>query len=300
MENELVRYSRAGDVFHYRWAARRCLRLISPKSRINQIVVEGSKESKLAGEYVIDIAEYSDSLTRQGVQNVAYFQLKHTTVHKNNPFDLSDLRETFEGFSKRYNELINASNEIDSLIFSIVTNRPINRNLKENIEKISTAAKANLKYKNTLLKYTQLSDEDLRKFCACIKFEDGEGDYNAQKYRLHVEISQLVAGNIDNPEIESITGLVRDKALPDSDGVIVREEILEKFKVTSERDLFPAPPEFEILETLVLREQHNDLLKTILASSAPLIIHAPGGVGKNGFCSSNSPIITCWIFRCCI
>ncbi|WP_341279738.1 ATP-binding protein [Paenibacillus sp. FSL H8-0537] len=283
MENELVRYSRAGDIFHYRWAARRCLRLISPKSRINQIVIEGSKENKLAGEYVIDVAEYADSLTRQGFQDVAYYQLKHTTVHKNNPFDLSDLKETFEGFSKRFQKLISANTQVDSAIFTIVTNRPINQNLKENIEKLSIGAKANAKYKNTLSKYTQLPDEDLKKFCACIKFADGEGDYNAQKYRLHVEISQLVAGSIDNPEIESITGLVRDKALPDSNGVIVREEILEKFKVTSERDLFPAPPEFEKIGTLVHREQHNDLLKTILASTAPLIIHAPGGVGKTAF-----------------
>lgn len=283
MENELVRYSRAGDIFHYRWAARRCMRLISPKSRINQIVIEGSKENKLAGEYVIDVAEYADSLTRQGFQDVTYYQLKHTTVHKNNPFDLSDLKETFEGFSKRFQKLTSANIQVDSVIFTIVTNRPINQNLKENIEKLSTGEKANLKYKNTLSKYTQLSDEDLKKFCACIKFADSEGDYNAQKYRLHVEISQLVAGSIDNPEIESITGLVRDKALPDSDGVIVREEILEKFKVTSERDLFPAPPEFEKLETLMHREQHNDLLKTILASAASLIIHAPGGVGKTVF-----------------
>ncbi|GBF76113.1 putative ATP-binding protein, partial [Paenibacillus sp. 598K] len=168
MENELVRYSRAGDVFHYRWAARRCLRLISPKSRINQIVVEGSKENKLAGEYVIDVAEYSDSLTRQGFQDVAYYQLKHTTVHKNNPFDLSGLRGTFEGFSARFQKLTAATTEVDGVIFTIVTNRPINQNLKENIEKLSTGEKANLKYKNTLSKYTQLSDEDLKKFCACI------------------------------------------------------------------------------------------------------------------------------------
>ncbi|MEK8209526.1 ATP-binding protein [Paenibacillus sp. FSL L8-0696] len=283
MENELVRYSRAGDIFHYRWAARRCLRLISPKSRINQIVIEGSKENKLAGEYVIDVAEYADSLTKQEFQDITYYQLKHTTVHKNNPFDLSDFRETFEGFSARFQRLTSTTTQVDSVTFTIVTNRPINQNLKENIEKLSIGEKANLKYKNTLLKYTQLSAEDLKKFCACIKFADGEGDYNAQKYRLHVEISQLVAGSIDNPEIESITGMVRDKALPDSNGVIVREEILEKFKVTSERDLFPAPPEFEKLETLVHREQHNDLLKTILASAAPLIIHAPGGVGKTVF-----------------
>ncbi|MEB4783720.1 ATP-binding protein [Paenibacillus jamilae] len=283
MENELVRYSRAGDVFHYRWAARRCLGLISPSSPIIQIVIEGSKENKLAGEYVIDVAEYSDSLTKQGVQDVAYYQLKHTTVHKNNPFDLSDLKGTFEGFSARFQKLISATTPVDRVTFTIVTNRPINQNLKDNLEKLSAGERANLKYKNTLSKYTQLSDEQLKKFCTCIKFADGEGDYNAQKYKLHVEISQLVAGSIDNPEIENITGLVRDKALPDSNGEIVREEILEKFRVTSERDLFPAPPEFEELEKIVYREQHETMLKEILCSSDPLIIHAPGGVGKTVF-----------------
>lgn len=164
MENELVRYSRAGDIFHYRWAARRCLRLISPKSRINQIVIEGSKENKLAGEYVIDVAEYADSLTKQEFQDITYYQLKHTTVHKNNPFDLSDFRETFEGFSARFQRLTSTTTQVDSVTFTIVTNRPINQNLKENIEKLSIGEKANLKYKNTLLKYTQLSAEDLKSF----------------------------------------------------------------------------------------------------------------------------------------
>lgn len=283
MENELVRYSRAGDVFHYRWAAQRCLRLISPKSQIRNIVIEGSRENKLAGEYVIDVAEYSDSLS-EGFQDVAYYQLKHTTVHKNNPFNLSDLKGTFEGFSARYKELISVTTTpTDKITFTIVTNRPINQNLKDNVKKLSAGEQVNPQYRNTLSRYTQLFDEDLRKFCACLKFADGEGDYNAQKYKLHVEISQLVAGSIDSPEIENITGLVRDKALPDSNGVIIREEILEKFKVTSERDLFPAPTEFEKLEKVVYREQHNTLLKTILDAADPLIIHAPGGVGKTVF-----------------
>jgi hypothetical protein len=76
MENELVRYSRAGDVFHYRWAARRCLRIIYPNSLLNSIVIEGFKERELEGEYVIDVAEYYDS-TEKDPQEIAYFQLKH-------------------------------------------------------------------------------------------------------------------------------------------------------------------------------------------------------------------------------
>ena len=74
MQNELVRYSRAGDIFHYRWAARRCLRMIYPKSRVRYIMIEGSKDEGLAGEYVIDVAEYFESDESESEQ-IEYFQL---------------------------------------------------------------------------------------------------------------------------------------------------------------------------------------------------------------------------------
>ncbi len=95
--NELVRYSRAGDAFHYRWAARRCLRMIYPKSRLRAIVIEGSKESELDGEYVIDVAEYSESADG-GAQEIAYYQLKHTTVRNDQPLNPGDLKDTISGF----------------------------------------------------------------------------------------------------------------------------------------------------------------------------------------------------------
>jgi hypothetical protein len=247
------------------------------------VVIEGSRERKMAGEYVIDVAEYSDSPKKEGFRDVAYYQLKHTTVHKNNPFNLSDLKETFEGFSARFKEFITNTTTADKVTFIVVTNRPINQNLKDIVNSLSTGKQVKSPYTNTLSKYTQLFDEDLKKFCACLRFADGEGDYNAQKHQLHLEVSQLIAGSIDNPELENITALVRDKALPDSDGVIFREELLAKFGVTSERDLFPAPPEFETLKNVVQREQYITLRNIILSSVEPLIIHASGGVGKTAF-----------------
>ncbi|HDR7662879.1 MULTISPECIES: P-loop domain-containing protein [Bacillus cereus group] len=279
MENELVRFSRAGDIFHYRWAARRCLRLIHPKSLVKEIIIEGSKEKKKAGEYVIDVAEYLDSDTDE-TECIAYYQLKHTTVRKNVLFNLSDLKDTLEGFAARYSAHLKGKKVDKNITFTIVTNRPINPNFKENVLKIANEKKANAKYIRTLKAYTKLEKEKLRDFCACLKFADGEGDYNAQKHELHIEIKQLVAGTVDSPIIENITSLVRDKALPDSDGRIIREEILRYFGVTSARDLFPAPVEFEKIETLVHRKQHETLQQSIFISNNPLIIHAPGGVGK--------------------
>lgn len=100
---------------------------------------------------------------------------------------------------------------------------------------------------------------------------------------MHAEISELLAGTVDNAQIDSVIALVQDKALPGSNGEIVREDILKRFGVTSNRDLFPAPPEFEKSKDYIKREQHESLINNILEASTPLIIHANGGVGKSVF-----------------
>ena len=287
MENELVRYSRAGDAFHYRWAARRCLRMIYPKSLLSYIVIEGSgsKEQELAGEYVIDVAEYSDSAEKDS-QEIAYFQLKHTTVRKEQPFDLSDLEDTIKGFAKRYSEHFIGDNEDPNpptVTFSIVTNRPIAESFKRNILTVASNGIVNTRFQSTLERYTDLKNGDLVKFCSSLKFADGEGDYDAQRYQLHAEISQLLAGTVESALIDSIINLVQEKALPNSNGRILREDILKRFGVTSERELYPALPEFEKLDNAIQRKQHRELLDHILRASTPIIIHSTGGVGKSVF-----------------
>jgi hypothetical protein len=122
MPSNLVGYSRAGDVFHYRWAARRCLRLIYPNSQTSKICIEGSQEIEKAGEYVLDMTEYSYNVKDQKVE---YYQLKHTTV-KSTPFNLSDLKDTFEGFAKRYLQHKKQKGfNVANISFNIITNRKI-------------------------------------------------------------------------------------------------------------------------------------------------------------------------------
>ena len=74
--------------------------MIHPKSSLRRVVIEGSEESKIAGEYVIDVAEYSTSADG-GTEEIAYFQLKHSTKRVGECFNLSDLKDTIEGFAKR-------------------------------------------------------------------------------------------------------------------------------------------------------------------------------------------------------
>lgn len=283
MAENLIAYSRAGDLFHYRWAARRCLKLIQPNYPLQEIYIEGSQEIEKEGEYVIDVSEYS--IDFDGKQKIDYYQLKHTTVHENDPFTLSDLKDTIEGFSRRH---IQHRDKLDSNIsaisFTILTNRKIADSFKDNLSAIINKQTVDKVFLKTIERYTNLSSKDLISFCSILNLQDGEGNYNIQKDELRIEIAQLIAGSIDNTEVNNLVALVQEKVMPDSDGAISREEVLKRFGVTSERDLYPAPPIWENAENIIVRSQHNLLYEKIVNSPYPVIIHAAGGVGKSVFC----------------
>ncbi|HWX22687.1 MAG TPA: ATP-binding protein [Candidatus Binatia bacterium] len=282
--NSLLRYSRAGDVFHYRWAARRCLRMINPRSNLKSVIIEGSKENKKAGEYVIDLAEYSEFGARK--KKIEFFQLKHSTVRKHTAFTLNELKATVAGFAKRFRAsgvTTGHTPQEESVAFTIVTNRLISQRLKEGIRAISSGKKATPKLHRDLERATRLKGAVLGNFCALVSFVDGEGDYVVQREKLRGELNEHVAGFVREEEIDHVIALVADRALPNSSGLILPEHVLDRLGVSSTRGLFPAPPQFEELPKLVRREQHDGLLKHILTAPGPIIIHAAGGVGKSVF-----------------
>ena len=92
-----VSCSREGDIFHFRWAARRCLKLLDFNTSLEYVTIEGASEP-IEGELVIDVAEYSSD--ENNIKSVKYLQLKHSTVQLNKDFILSHLKNTFEGFAK--------------------------------------------------------------------------------------------------------------------------------------------------------------------------------------------------------
>ncbi|OCA71936.1 hypothetical protein BBI01_07200 [Chryseobacterium artocarpi] len=281
MSNELVAYSRAGDIFHYRWAARRCLSLIYPISSLKSVIIEGSNEDGKQGEYVIDVSEYYD--TTEGETIIKYYQLKHTTQQKDNPFVISDLKETIEGFAKRFSQHLQEP-KVPIYSFHIVTNRPIEASFKKNISYLADGKKVNGRFLKTIEKYSGLTSENLFNFCSLLEFQDSEGNYNNQKNELRWELSQIFAGAVDNAQVENIVALVQEKILPDSNRIITREDILKRFGFSSEKELFPAPAIWEVSENIVERTQHLKLIETISNSKYPVIVHASGGVGKSVFC----------------
>jgi hypothetical protein len=280
VRNSLVRYSRAGDVFHYRWAARRCLRLLDLNSPLECVTIEGSREDQQAGEYVIDVAEYSRS--DQQVDAVDYFQLKHSTVRTHVRIGFGELKKTLRGFVDRHEAALQETLRHERRItFSVVTNRRISQLVKDAITRIAKGDNANPKVQRHLQNVTRFRGRKLQRFCAALRIIDGEGDYVVQKERLRSEVTEYIAGFVDNDQIDSLVALVQDRALPNSNtGEIYREDVLSRLGVSSERELFPAPPRFESLQNPIRREQHDEIVRLIMRADKPLIIHAAGGVGK--------------------
>jgi len=281
----LVAYSRAGDIFHYRWAARRCLRLLDFNSNLEQITIEGSKEPKLGGEYVIDTAEYStDDINGKFVE---YFQLKHSTTQRDKNFTLSGLKETVEGFANRFRDLDKKQQNFASIKFTIVTNRPISPQFKKSVMKLASGESGGTNFDKTIKAYTRLKGKSLAAFCSCLQLIDGEGDYDAQKHELHRELARLTCEASDTKPLLSLVDLVRSRIEPKSTRKdINKDDVLEQFDTISEKDLFPAPPLFEQLSSPIKREQHDNLYQSIIdAQSSFLIIKAVGGTGKSVTCN---------------
>ncbi len=275
-----VRYSRAGDVFHYRWAARRCLKLIYPNTTLRRFVVEGSSEPTQAGEHGIDLTEYDHE---SGEECITYFQLKHSTTRIDQPFTLSGLRDTIKAFAARFRAHEAEPPGRRRVTFKVVTNRPISADAKSFIRELAEARTVPARTLEQLHTYTQLRGAALMRFCTALEFVDTEGDFSVQHRQLHAQVAALSADPVETSSVDKLVALIQNKALTDSDGEVVIEEVLQRFGVTSISELFPAPSGIRVHADAFPREQHDDLVRQVFESAKPVIVHASGGVGKSVF-----------------
>ena len=290
--NPKVRSSRDGDQFHYLWAARRCLRLLSPTDGLAAITIEGSSLKEIqnggsveTGEEQIDVAEYYGSEKLEEATLVRYVQLKHSTQNPSRPWPPSGLAKTIHGFAERCQELekhFEAGGFTVPVEFCFLSNRPISANLMETVE---DAASGNTsRHPNTrrkLEEFTSLNGEKLSSFCKILRLEGGLDGYWLQRAGLGRETNGYLPGNdVDAPV--QLKELVTRKALSESgdNPSITKMDVLRVLGVT-EDDIFPAPCRIASAEDAVARSQEADLVAQIIDANTPVVLHAEGGVGKS-------------------
>lgn len=257
--NSLVRSSRAGDEFHYAWAARQCLRLLNFNTTLTELSIEGASNSSDdsnidAGEYVIDVGEYHHR-ENGDIDHIIYHQLKHSTSQLDKYFVPSDLENTLSGFSRRFQEFskkFGSEFSHEKLVFSFISNRLVDEKVKDAFCALKLGkAVASGAIEKKLLQFTQMTFEELKVFASCVIFNDSEGDYLIQRGQLQLELSPLLAGNLSQGLLDSLIAMVKDKALPHSARcpTIRKEDVLLRFGITSTDELFPAPPKLDGLST---------------------------------------------------
>ncbi len=299
MRVDSVRPSRAGDQFHYRWAARRCLHLLSPNSKLVAVSIEGVSVSEASssnaggGEEVIDVAEYYGSESLSKCDKVTYLQLRHSTVNTKKHWVLSDLKKTLAGFHSRHKEFLSGINDPDQqkVKFEFLTNRPV----ADWVHKLLGRARKrgllpdDAKKWAEIRRYLSTSDEEIYAFLERFKITETADDYWEQRNILIQELSGYLP-DPDQDAADQLLLLVTNKALPTSanNPSIRKEDVLRVLK-TDEEHLYPAPCLIEEADGLISREQEDDFVDAILSETEhPIVIHAGGGIGKSALARTMS------------
>ena len=293
----LVRPSRDGDQFHYLWAARRCLSLLSPQRDLVGVGIEGvspdetpPESADAPGDTVIDVAEYYGHTARPRARRIRYLQLKHSSHRTRETWTASGLEKTLKGFSTKYKSLLqefSAEDVMSRFEFGFVTNRPISPTIAQAVEDGSHSAEPRHPAELEKLKrITGLAGAELSAFCSLLRFEGRQDDYWEQRNILFQDVSGYLPGSDVDAPIQ-LKELVTRKALSRTESehnpLIEKTDVLRALK-TDENSLYPARCLITHPDDVIIREQEADLVKEIVqAEERPVIVHALAGVGKSVF-----------------
>jgi NACHT domain-containing protein len=294
---DLVRFRNDGDDFHVLWTARRALKILWPDSGLVAVAVEGISERDRhqgrkieAGLLVADTVEYYGGESFEQARQIVVNQLKYSTTSASQGWPASGVEETLAGFAERYRALVAAHGKAEvsaKCRFRFITNRPLSAELqlvlaaarRNNGRKLSTRARtALLRLKSACA----LKGAELKRFLKIVDFVAG----HASRFETAGELGQAARQVQPGLYAQATAGLkemVRSKAVSEeaADPTIRRETVLRAFGVEDERDLFPAPAQFDSVPDRVAHHQEPQIAAALVGASGPLLIAAPGGVGKS-------------------
>lgn len=290
-DSDLVRASRDGDQFHYHWAARHCLSLLPGVGDLVAISIEGASAdegpgSANDGDELIDVGFYFGSETLKDARLVRYAQLKHSTKRAQEPWTASGLSNTLMGFSGRFTKLRETFSwdELkDRLRFTFTTNRPINEKVIETLEDLAAGKTArHSSVATALLGYVTGLGDETANFFKLFSVEGGEPDLWNQRNLLFKDVrTYLVETDSDAPL--QLKELVTRKATTEhaSNPSIRRFDVLRALE-TDEADLWPAKCLIAgPTDGALPREQEREIRTILESATAPVVLHAEGGVGKS-------------------
>lgn len=267
--SESVRATRAGDLFHYRWAAAQVLNLLRPGTLLQSVTIEGTPAAS-ACDYVIDVTE-------SYVEKDVVYQLKYSVLHAHDLCTLSFLKGTLEGYGRHFASLKKGDTKLTEYVF--LTNRPVDQDVKDAFLKCEDDPKRFEKIKQ----YLQLPDADAVRFCRRFKIIDRVADSAAQFKKVEQGLSHAVCTTWDSDDARALVEYVAEKAAEGKKD-ITRASLLSYLGCEHIEDLLPAPASLVRDEKIIQTKSFTRAIEEITNSSAQkIVVHAAGGVGKTAF-----------------
>lgn len=293
-DTDKVLASNEGDEFHVVWTARRCLRLLNPLDNLVSVVVEGISPKDTAtrgGILKSDTAEYFGADTYETATRFVMSQLKYSPSKGEREKDWSagGLKDTLQAFAEDFNQKCDEYGEDavrQKTKYCFVTNRPISSNLLKALDPKSNGKEETKHVENafnTIQNACGLNDDRFQLFLSLFRFQAREADRPAQEWEFHKELAGYLPGE-DSFAPLKLEKLIRSKSLLTGNGEPIRiNDVLKAFNIPSTDRLLPSPPSKDYVLPLnyVSRAQEDSIAKTIIAAQKPVLIHAPGGVGKS-------------------
>lgn len=295
-----TRASRDGHEFHEAWTARKAMQLLWPNSDLKAIAVEGPSPADQAGASaatleVADITLYfGGQPTFEQASSTTFAQFKYSIADQDKNFRASNATKTVKKFGetyRAYNKKYGAQAVEDKLEFQLITNQPISGALLQAIDVIATGTNCSgdVKKQATQLRNASgLTGQPLVAFAKKLKIIGRSGSLPHTKDELAsllVDWSATGSDSTAEARLGKLRDLVRDKAgyAGTNRNLITRTDILAALQIGDPKDLLPCEPALVDVGKVLECAQLPDAMARLESMSAPLLIHATGGVGKTVF-----------------
>ena len=297
-----VRASRDGHEYHEAWTARNAMQLLQPDNDLTAIAVEGLSPIDLArsSAETVQIADitlyYGSRPTFEHASQTSIAQFKYSVSSIDKDFRAYHAKKTIQKFANTYRDYKKkygteaVQNRLD---FQLITNQPIYEPLLQAIEAIASGSPKTGEVQNQAKQFkaaTGLDGKPLAAFAAKCKLIGRSGNLPAAKIELASLLVDWSATNdlMAKARLGELRNLVRDKAgyAGTNQNLITRTDILAALQIGDPADLLPCEPALVDVVIVLEREQLADAIALIPNLSAPLLVHAAGGVGKTVFMDS--------------
>lgn len=308
-----VRESRAGDDFHYLWAARRCLALTDPATGLRLVRLEGPSPIDVPDDddlfLGIDLIEYFGGESAADASRIVATQLKYSTLHPERAWSVARLCElrrrsnrsmANSSVIRRLADAWNGLTELraSEISVNLVSNQPLDSNLAELLAAVRTAAQSAATFgslvaeipahRENLSLLKKRTGLDSGKFVGFLRAIDLSGCGSEprvfQRLRLVSGVGSIVLGS-PSDLAGDLVELVRSTVLPEARSVVGLRgrDVLAQLGASTDRDLFPAPPKFDPVPADAVQTADAPALAARLAESQGadrFLAHGTYGVGK--------------------